>query len=78
MIVIKAGTLRIFTKIFSVNQVLITIRKNPVIRIKENTILDAVLQRSVPMPPLSSEYFFNSFLSVKGIYVFIYEHRTYK
>ena len=47
MIEMKVETIIIGTKIVSVNQVLITIRLNPVARIKQNTILDS-LQHSVP------------------------------
>ena len=66
MIEMKVETIIIGTKIVSVNQVLITIRLNPVARIKQNAISDS-LQRSVAMAPLSSEYFSNNFLSVKGL-----------
>ena len=44
----------------------ITICTNQVVRIKQNATSDS-LQRSVPMVPLSSEYFSNSSLSVKGL-----------
>ena len=66
MIEMKVETIIIGTKIVSVNQVLITIRLNPVARIKQNAISDS-LQRSVAMAPLSSEYFSNNFFSVKGL-----------
>ena len=66
MIVMKVETITIGTEIVSPNQVLITIRLNPVVRIKQNAISDS-LKRSILMAPLSSEYFSNSFLSVKGL-----------
>ena len=47
MVAMKVETIIIGTKIVSVNLVLITIRLNPVARIKQNTILDS-LQHSVP------------------------------
>ena len=47
MVAMKVETMIIGTKIVSVNVVLITIRLNPVARIKQNTILDS-LQHSVP------------------------------
>ena len=57
----------ISNKIVFVNQVLITIRTNPVVRIMPKRYFRHSLQRSVPMWPLSSEYFSNRFLSVKGL-----------
>ena len=48
MIVMKIGPLIIGTKIVYVNQVLTTIRANPVVRIKQNAILDTVF--NVPSP----------------------------
>ena len=47
MVAMKVETIIIGIKIVSVNLVLITIRLNPVARIKQNTILDS-LQHSVP------------------------------
>ena len=66
MIEMKVETIIIGTKIVSVNQVLMIIRLNLVVRIKQSAISDS-LQRSFPMAPLSSEYFSNSFLSVKDL-----------
>ena len=63
---VLCGSVVIGTKIVSVNQVLIIIRTNTVVKIKQNAISDS-LQRLVPMTPLSSEYFSNSFLSVNGL-----------
>ena len=48
MIMMKVGTLIISTKIVSVNQVLITIRTNPVVRIKQNAISDTVFNVQPP------------------------------
>ena len=48
MIEMKVETIIIGTKIVSVNQVLITIRLNPVARIKQNAISDTVLNVQSP------------------------------
>ena len=48
MIVTKIVTIIIGTKIVSVNQVLITIRTNPVIRVKQNAISDTVFNVQSP------------------------------
>ena len=65
--VIKTAVTKIIgTKIVSVNQVLITIHTNPMVRIRQNAVSDS-LQCSVPLAPLSSEYLSNSFLSVKDL-----------
>ena len=40
MIEMKIVTIKIGTKIFSLNQFFITIRTNPVVKIKQNTISD--------------------------------------
>ena len=48
MIVMKVGTLISGTKIVSINQVLITIRKNPIVRIKQNAISDTVFNVQSP------------------------------
>ena len=48
MIVMKVGTLIIGTKIVSVNQVLITIHTNPVVRITQNAISDTVFNIQSP------------------------------
>ena len=51
MIVMKIGTLIIGTKIVSVNQVLITIRVNPVVRIKQNAISHSIFNIQFPWRP---------------------------
>ena len=48
MIEMKVQTIIIGTKIVSVNQVLITIRLNPVARIKQNAISDTVFNVQSP------------------------------
>ena len=48
MIEMKVETIIIGTKIVSVNQVLITIRLNPVARIKQNAISDTVFNVQSP------------------------------
>ena len=49
MIVIKIGTIIIGTKIVSINQVLITIHTNPIVRNKAKCYFRHSLQHSVPM-----------------------------
>ena len=59
----KIVTIIIVIKIGSINEALITIHTNPVVRIKQKAISDITsFQRSVPRAPFSSEYFSNSFL----------------
>ena len=48
MIVMKVETIIIGTKIVTVNQVLITMRLNPVVRIKENAISDTAFNVQSP------------------------------
>ena len=48
MIVIKIGTIIIGTKIVFINQVLITIHTNPVVRNKANAISDTVFNIQSP------------------------------
>ena len=48
IIEMKVETIIIGTKIVSINQVLITIRLNPVVRIKQNAISDTVFNVQSP------------------------------
>ena len=48
MIVTKVETIRIGTKVVSVNHILITIHLNPVVRIKQNAISNTVFNVESP------------------------------